>query len=424
MRTARTQNEWIARAHEVLPGGGFGNFDPGIVIREGRDSRVWDENGREYVDYLIGSGPMLLGHSHPEVLEAVLEQLPKGQTFFASNAAAVELAEEIVRAVPCIEQVRFVSSGSEADMYAMRLARAVTGRNRIMKFEGGYHGMSAEAQMSLAPKRLVNFPDAVADSAGIPESLRTEMLVAPFNDIESVRSLVSEYGSEIAAIIVEPLQRIIPPVPGFLEGLREQCTRSGILLVFDEIVTGFRLAYGGAQELYGVIPDICTLGKIIGGGFPLAAIGASKEIMKRFDRSAVDEAGWLMQVGTLSGNPVASVAGLKTLEILRRHGQYEKLRRTGNTIQQMIAACLDAVGIPHRIVGDATVFDVVFIDDPARNYRDMLTADKTRTSVFNAALRKNGVFRSPGKFYPGLALTEADLKLTEGAIAAAVEAIS
>ncbi len=424
MQRINAQDEWVARAHEVLPGGGFGNFDPGIVIRDGLGSCVRDETGKEYVDYLIGSGPMLLGHSHPEVLEAVLEQLPKGQTFFTNNAAGIELAEEIVRAAPCVEQVRFVTSGSEADMYAMRLARAVTGRNRILKFEGGYHGMSAEAQMSLAPTRLVNFPAAVPDSAGIPESLRAEMLVAPFNDIASVRSLVSEYGDEIAAVIVEPLQRIIPPDPGFLEALREQCTKAGILLVFDEIVTGFRLAYGGAQEFYGVIPDICTLGKVIGGGLPLAAIGASKEIMKQFDKSAVGESGWLMQLGTLSGNPLASVAGLKTLEILRRDGQYEKLRGIGETVQDMMAAHLNAAGIPHRIIGDATLFDVVFVNRPVRNYRDVLTADGKRTSAFNTALRENGILKSPGKLYPCLALNDADLQLTEEAIAAAVDAIT
>ncbi len=423
MQTINTQHEWIQRAREVLPAGGFGNFDPGIIIRNGHGPRVWDESGKEYVDYLIGSGPLILGHSHPEVLESVLEQLPKGQTFFTSNAAGIELAEEIVRAVPCIEQIRFVSSGSEADMYAMRLARAVTGRNRILKFEGGYHGMSAEAQMSLAPTRLVNFPDAVPDSAGIPESLRAEMLVAPFNDIESAVSLFSEYGNEIAAVIVEPLQRIVPPVSGFLEALRSECTKSGILLVFDEIVTGFRLAYGGAQEHYGVVPDICTLGKVIGGGFPLAAIGASKDIMKLFDRSKANDAGWLMQIGTLSGNPIASVAGLKTLEILRRSGQYERLRRNGEIVQEMLARHLKSAGVPHRIIGDATLFDVVFIDAPVRNYRDVLSADDDRNSAFNAALRKNGVLKSPSKLYPSLALDEADLQHTEDAITAAVEAI-
>jgi len=301
MRKILTQSEWISRANAVLPAGGFGNFDPGIIIARGEGSHVWDEDGNEYIDYLIGSGPMLLGHGHPEVLEAVFEQLSKGMTFFANNARGIELAEEIRKAVACAEQVRFVTSGSEADMYAMRLARAFTGRTKILKFEGGYHGMSAEAQMSLSPAKQVNFPLAVPDSAGIPESVRNEMLISPFNDIEFVRSLMVEQGKEIAAIIVEPLQRIIPAEDGYLAALKVECEAHGILLIFDEIVTGFRLAYGGAQERYSVVPDICTLGKIIGGGFPLAAIGASREIMSHFDRSKVGADKWLMQLGTLSG---------------------------------------------------------------------------------------------------------------------------
>jgi len=246
------QQQWVQRAQSVLPAGGFGNFDPGIIIREGKGSRVWDENGKEYVDFLIGSGPMLLGHGHPEVIEVVQEQLSKGMTFFANNAAGIELAEAIIDAVPCAEHVRYVTSGGEADMYALRLARAFTGRDRIMKFEGGYHGMSAEAQMSLAPTTLANFPQAVPDSAGIPESVRDHMVIAPFNDLDTARALLDEYGHEIAAIIVEPLQRVVPPAPGFLQGLRDACDQYGIVLIFDEIVTGFRLSYGGAQAFYGV----------------------------------------------------------------------------------------------------------------------------------------------------------------------------
>ncbi|MEX3011856.1 aspartate aminotransferase family protein [Hoeflea sp. TYP-13] len=411
------QQQWIDRAKAVLPAGGFGNFDPGIIIREGRGSRVWDEAGNEYIDYLIGSGPMLLGHGHPEVLDVVNEQLGKGMTFFANNARGIELAEEICRAMPCGEMLRYVSTGGEADMYAMRLARAYTGRDKIMKFEGGYHGMSAEAQMSLAPARLANFPTPVPDSAGIPVSVRDEMLIAPFNDIEFALSLIGERGSEIAAIIVEPLQRIVPPEPGFLETLREECTRRGIVLIFDEIVTGFRFAYGGAQELYGVTPDLCTLGKVIGGGFPLAAIAGRADIMAHFDKSIVGEEGFLMQLGTLSGNPVAATAGLKTLEILRRPGAYEKLRQSGETLMDAIAAALTKAGIDHRIVGDPTLFDVVFTSGEVRNYRDVFKADAARNAHFNGALRAKGIFKSPGKLYPSLALTKEDIDQTIDAIA-------
>ena len=413
----KSQSSWIDRANAVLPAGGFGNFDPGIIIREGKGSRVWDEDGNEYVDYLIGSGPMLLGHGHPEVLEAVREQLPKGLTFFANNAAGIELAEQICDAMACGEQVRYVTSGGEADMYAMRLARAFTGRDKIMKFEGGYHGMSAEAQMSLAPEQLTNFPVAVPDSAGIPSGVRDEMLVAPFNDIEFARSLIAEHGHEIAGIIVEPLQRVIPPAPGFLQALREECDRHGIVLVFDEIVTGFRFAYGGAQELYGVTPDVCTLGKIIGGGFPLAAIAGKADIMAHFDKEKVGAEGFLMQLGTLSGNPIAAVAGMKTMEILRRPGQYEKLRSLGKTLMDAISGHLGKAGFDHQIVGDPTLFDVLFTSTRINDYRDVYKADAARNQRFNKLLREKGIFKSPGKLYPCLALTDADIEQTIDAVA-------
>ncbi len=413
----KSQSSWIDRANAVLPAGGFGNFDPGIIIREGKGSRVWDEDGNEYVDYLIGSGPMLLGHGHPEVLEAVREQLPKGLTFFANNAAGIELAEQICDAMACGEQVRYVTSGGEADMYAMRLARAFTGRDKIMKFEGGYHGMSAEAQMSLAPEQLTNFPVAVPDSAGIPSGVRDEMLVAPFNDIEFARSLIAEHGHEIAGIIVEPLQRVIPPAPGFLQALREECDRHGIVLVFDEIVTGFRFAYGGAQELYGVTPDVCTLGKIIGGGFPLAAIAGKADIMAHFDKEKVGAEGFLMQLGTLSGNPIAAVAGMKTMEILRRPGQYEKLRSLGKTLMDAISGHLGKAGFDHQIVGDPTLFDVLFTSTRINDYRDVYKADAARNQRFNKLLREKGIFKSPGKLYPCLALTDADIDQTIDAVA-------
>ena len=424
MQKLTTQAEWAARAKAVLPAGGFGNFDPAMFIKEGRGSRVWDEDGNEYVDYLIGSGPMLLGHGHPEVLEAVLEQLPKGQTFFANNALGVELAEDIVNAMPCGEQLRYVSSGGEADMYAMRLARAFTGREKIVKFEGGYHGMSAEAQMSLAPVKQVNFPQAIPDSAGIPQSVADEMLIAPFNDPDYIRSLLAEYEGQVAGIIVEPLQRIIPPEPGFLQLLRDEADKYGIVLIFDEVVTGFRFAYGGAQELYGVTPDLCTLGKVIGGGFPLAAIVGRADIMAHFDKAVVGAEGWLMQLGTLSGNPVAAIAGIKSLEILRREGQYETLRGFGHQVQDMIRKALDPVGIGYRIVGDPTLFEIVFTDAKPRTYRDVLGGDAAAGKVWNDTLRAHGIFKSPGKTYPSLALTDADIEMTSHAISQAAKAVA
>lgn len=422
MQKLTTQSEWIARAREVLPAAGFGNFDPSIMIARGDGAYVWDEDGNRYIDYLIGSGPMLLGHGHPEVMEAVFEQLPKGMTFFANNSKGVELAEAICDAVPCCEQVRFVTSGGEADMYAIRLARAFTGKDKILKFEGGYHGMSAEAQMSLAPTKAVNFPQAVPDSAGIPHSVAEQMLIAPFNDLAAVEALLNEHG-DIAAIIAEPLQRIIPAEPGYLHGLRDLCTKHSVLLIFDEIVTGFRLAYGGAQERYGVTPDICTLGKIIGGGFPLAALGARADIMAHFDKAIVGGDNWLMQLGTLSGNPVASAAGLKTMEVLRRPGAYERLRDIGRELQDMQVEALSQHGIAHQIVGDETLFDVFFTETACRDYRSAKHDDPARNTTYNATLRQHGIFKSPGKLYPSLAISDEDLAQTRLAVAHAAGAL-
>ena len=418
-----TQNEWKQRASEVLPAAGFGNFEPSVFIREGKGSRIWDENNNQYVDYLIGSGPMLLGHGYPDVLEAVYQQLPKGMTFFTNNSAGVELAEEICNSVACAEQVRYVSSGGEADMYAIRLARAYTKKNKIIKFEGGYHGMSSEAQMSIAPLTLANFPQAVPDSAGIPNSVREEVLVAPFNDAEFVKSLIEEFKDEVAAIIVEPLQRIIPPKFGFLDELRRLCTENGIILIFDEIVTGFRFSYGGAQEYYNVQPDICTLGKVIGGGFPLAAITGSAEIMQHFDKSRVGAGGFLMQLGTLSGNPVASVAGLKTMEVLKKENLHYKMYADGKRLMNIFKKKLDDTGINFRIVGHETLFDIVFTEKPIENFRDYIGADPDIYNKFNDVLRLNGFFKPPGKIYVSAILSEEDFEMAETAITKAVEEI-
>jgi len=419
-----SQEQLLRRASQVMPAAGFGNFDPSIIIREGKGSRVWDEDGNEFIDYLTGSGPMILGHGHPEVLDAVSEQMAKGLTFFAHNARGIELAEEICRALPCAEQVRYTCTGSEADMYAMRLARAYTQRDTILKFEGGYHGMSAEAQMSLAPERQVNFPVAVADSAGIPESVRNDILVAPYNDIDFARSIMEEMSGKIAAVIVEPFQRIIPPEPGFLEALREACDEHGSVLIFDEVVTGFRFAYGGAQTIYGVTPDVCTLGKIIGGGFPLAAIAGKAELMAHFDKEKVGSERFLMQLGTLSGNPLAAVAGLKTLEILRRPGQYEKLYETGKTLMKGINDYLRDTEHAAQVVGHPTLFDVIFRKEAVRNYRDVRSGDRDKAARFNATLHANRILKVPGKFYISLALTDTDIEQTLAAVQLAAQQLT
>ena len=412
----------VETARRVLPAGGFGNVAHEIIIAHGRAGRVWDVSGNEYVDYLLGSGPMLVGHAHPEVVEVVQQVAATGTTFFANNEPGIRLAAEIVEAVPCAEKVRFVSTGSEADLYAMRLARAYRKRDKILKFEGGYHGMSDYGLMSLAPKRPGNFPQPIPDSAGIPRSVRDEIPVAPFNDLETVASLVREHKSELAGVIVEPFQRLIPPAAGFLEGLRKLTQDNGLVLIFDEVVTGFRFAYGGAQAYFGVTPDICTLGKAIGGGFPLAAIAGRADIMAHFDKSAVAEDQFLMQIGTLSGNPIAAAAGLKTLEILKRPGSYAQIFKTGRALMHGYAEILQRRRVAARVLGAEPMFDVVFADRNMQDYRSAM-GDETLMKRCNALLRQQGVLKSESKYYLSLAHTEADVAFTLEAFDAAIAAL-
>ncbi|HWV81601.1 MAG TPA: aminotransferase class III-fold pyridoxal phosphate-dependent enzyme [Hyphomicrobiaceae bacterium] len=423
MQRSAAEIELAERARKVLPAGTFGNTALDIVIARGKGGHVWDVSGNEYIDYLLGSGPMLVGHCHPKVEAAVLEQVPLGTTFFVNNPHGIQLAEEIVAAVPCAEQVRFVSSGSEADLYAMRVARAYKRRDKILKFEGGYHGMSDYGLMSLAPKRLANFPAPVPDSAGIPKSLREEVLVAPFNDLAAVEGLVSQHGKEIAAIIVEPFQRLIPPKPGFLEGLRKITEQNGIVLIFDEVVTGFRFAYGGAQAYYGVTPDLATFGKVIGGGFPLAAIAGKADIMRHFDKAAVGEEDFTVQIGTLSGNPVASAAGLATMQILKEPGAYDKIFATGRALMDGISERIRAAKLPAQVIGEPPLFDVIFAEGDIHDYRGTLRSDAKMQGAVNRSLLGSGILKGDSKYYLSLAHTEADVAKTLDAWDEAIRAL-
>ena len=415
------ERQLVERAHAVLPGGNLGNVGKDIVIERGEGSHIWDASGNEYIDYLLGSGPMLVGHSHPEVIEVVREQLAKGTTFFANNEHAIELAEEIVSAVPCADKVRFSSTGTEATLYAMRAARAYRRKDKILKFEGGFHGMNDYSLMSIWPSRLVDFPNAVPGSAGIPRSVQDEMLIAPFNDLEITRGIIEERHDEIAGVIVEPLQRLIPPRPGFLQGLRDLTNEFGIPLIFDEIVTGFRFSYGGAQEFYGVTPDICTLGKAVAGGFPLTAIAGREDIMAHMDSGGVESEDFMPQIGTLSGNPIAAVAGLKTLEILRRPGTYESMRATGGALKEALQRMLDEAEIPARVTGEDMLFDVYFTSAEITDYRSTLTADSATMGHFNAGVLERGIFKGGSKFYISAAHDENDVERTLNAFREVIE---
>ena len=425
MSTAvKSEHDIKSKAREVLPAGTFGNIPAELIIARGQGSHVWDDQGNEYIDYLIGSGPMLIGHAHPEVNAAVQAQLQNGTTFFATNPQGVDLAERIIDAMPCAQKVRYASSGSEADAFAMRLVRAHTGREKILKFEGGYHGYSDYGLMSLAPKNPGNAMEPIPDSPGIPAAIKDSVVVAPFNDADAVENLIEQHRGELAAVFMEPLQRLIPPQPGFLQAMRDLTRDNDMLLVFDEVVTGFRMAYGGAQAYYGVTPDLCTLGKVIGGGFPLAAIAGSEEVMATFDAARAAEGRFVPQVGTLSGNPVASAAGCATLDVLKRPGTYERYFETGNRLRTALQNKLDSAGLEAQVVGDAPMFDVIFAGGPILNHRDTLRGDTAKSARLNALLKERGVLKADSKYYICMALTEDDVRVTISAWDEAIDALT
>ena len=410
------QRDLVERAARVLPGGVLGSHrsGPGLefVVKDARGAHLWDADGKRYIDYLLGSGPMLLGHAHPAVVEAVQRQVPHGSTFMLLNPPIIELAEEIVRAVPGAEQVRFMSSGSEATFFALRVARAFRQRDKIMKFEGGFHGTHDYALMSVSPRSPKAFPAAMPDSSGIPHAISEEVLIAPYNDLATTEALIAAHHNELAAVIVEPYQRVIVPQPGFLQGVRAVTQRYGVPLVFDEIVTGFRLAYGGAQEYYGVVPDVAAFGKVLAGGFPLAAVAGRADIMRHFDAALEGSPEYVWQAGTLNGNPVAAVAGLATLAELRKPGVYERIFATGARLREGLAAAARKHGLPAQVSGEPPVFDILFTDRPVVDYRATLTADHRRIALFNEECLRRGVVKAVNKIYVSLAHSDQDVDET------------
>jgi glutamate-1-semialdehyde 2,1-aminomutase len=417
----------LERARRRLPGGVLGTSryadDMGFVVKHGKGPKIYDVSGREYIDYVMASGPLVLGHAHPAVVAAVRAQLEGGTTYFMVTEPIIELAEEICRAMPCAEQVRFTATGSEATFFALRVARTARQRDKILKFEGGYHGSHDYSMMSSTPRSPKAFPAPVPDSSGIPHALEAEVLIAPYNDLATVEGIVATHADELAAVIVEPFQRLIPPQPGFLQGLREITRRYGILLVFDEVVTGFRLAYGGAQQYYGVVPDIACVGKIVGGGFPLAAVCASEELMRPFDPGQDGKGDFISQSGTLNGNPIAAVAGLATLAELRKPGAYETLHGTGRRLMAGLAELARRSGLPAQVVGEPVVFDILFTGEPVTDYRSLQKADGALGRAFTTELIKRGVVKTAQKMYMSLAHTDADVDRTLEACEDALRAL-
>jgi glutamate-1-semialdehyde 2,1-aminomutase len=412
--------ELLSTAGAILPGACLGqnSLPPELsfVVDHGEGARLVDVRGRTYLDYVLGSGPLLLGHAHPAVVRAVQEQVVRGSTFHWLSEASIRLAETVVDAVPCAEQVRFVSTGTEATMFACRMARAVTRREKILKFEGGWHGFHDYAMAgnwrvpSEAP-----YPYPGPDIGGIPRGALESVLVAPFNDLETTERIATERGSELAAIIVEPLQRSIRPRPGFLAGLRDLAHRLGALLIFDEVVTGFRLAYGGAQEYYGVVPDLAVYGKALTCGFSLAAIAGRADVMATADPARKGSLDYAGLSGTLSGNALACAAGNAALAELRRPGAYARLHALGERLRTGIARRAERVGVPVQVLADGPIAQVFFIDPAADLSADraLRAADGRKATRFGLECLRRGIFTIPGtKLYLSLAHTDADIDWT------------
>ena len=408
----------FANAQKHIPGGvnspvrAFRSVGgPPLFFKHAAGAYVIDEDDKRYVDYVGSWGPMILGHSHPDVLDAVRRQLEHGLSYGAPTAMETEMADLVCRLVPSMEMVRMVSSGTEATMSAIRLARGFTGRDSIIKFEGCYHGHSDSLLVKAGSGLLTQ---GVPSSAGVPAAFAKHTLTLPFNDIEAVKTMLAEVGQEVACIIVEPVagnMNCVPPAPGFLEGLRALCDEHGVVLIFDEVMTGFRVALGGAQAHYGIVPDLTTFGKIVGGGMPVGCFGGKRAIMQR-----IAPLGPVYQAGTLSGNPLAMAAGLTTLRLIQREGFHAELSEYTSRMLQGLQDRADAAGIPFVTTQAGGMFGLYFSGaDDIVTFDDVMGSDVERFKRFFHLMLDGGVYLAPSAFEAGftsIAHGDAELKIT------------
>ncbi len=381
-----------------------------LFIQKAKGSKIFDVDGKTYIDYVLSWGPMILGHAHPRVTAALKQALVNGTSFGAPTEREVLLAKLVKKAVPSIDLVRMVSSGTEATMSAIRAARGFTGRDKIVKFDGGYHG-HGNSLLVKAGSGVATF--GLPDSPGVPADLAKLTLTVAYNDLDAVRDLAARMGEQIACIIVEPVagnMGCVPPEPGFLQGLRRICDQYGIVLIFDEVMTGFRVAFGGAQQLYGIRPDLTCLGKVIGGGLPVGAFGGRREIMER-----IAPLGPIYQAGTLSGNPLAMAAGLETLTLLSRPGVYKTLEKISNELEQGLRSAAAEAGVPAAFNRVGSMFTCFFTGQRVKDFASAKTSDTARFGRFFLAMLKHGVNLAPSQFEAGflsLAHTRADIAKT------------
>ena len=417
------------RAQNIIPGGvnspvrackSVGTTP--LFIDRAEGSRIWDADGREYIDYVGSWGPMILGHRHPDVIQAVSRVLERGTSFGAPTDLELELADLVIAAVPSIEKVRMVNSGTEATMSAIRLARGCTGRNVIIKFDGCYHG---HADMLLVDAGSGVATLNIPGSPGVPDAVVQHTLSLPYNDIEAVKAVFEDRGSEVACVIVEPVagnMGMVPPRDGFLEALREMTAKSGGLLIFDEVMSGFRVAYGGAQERYGIRPDITCFGKIIGAGLPVGAYGGRDDVM-----SCVAPEGAIYQAGTLSGNPLAMAAGIAALKALKRPGVYDSLEILSQRLADGLAEAAAQARIPAVFNRVGSMLGMFFTDRPVNNFEDAKTCDLERFALYYQKMLAEGVYLAPSQFEAGFvstAHTEADIDRTIAAAAKVLNTMS
>lgn len=428
-RKRKKSHEMFARAECVLVGGVNSpvrafravGCEP-LVIERAEGAHLYDVDGNELIDFVGSWGAMIAGHAHPAVTAAIAEQARRGTSYGVTNELEIELAEAITEALPSVEKIRFVSSGTEATMSAVRVARAFTRRDFIVKFEGCYHGHS-DGFLSQAGSGLATL--GIASSPGVPKSFAELTLNAPYNNLAAVEKLFDQHADTIAAVIVEPVAAnmgVVPPAPGFLEGLRELTQTKGALLILDEVITGFRVAYGGAQTLFAILPDLTTLGKIIGGGLPVAAYGGRREIM-----DLVAPLGPVYQAGTLSGNPLAMRAGIETLKLLRADGFYEALNTRSERLAKGLLEALGESGIPGIVSAVKSLGTLFFNPHPVGNYEAVKRSDTRRYAAFFSAMLDRGVFLAPSQYeamFVSAAHSDEDIARTISAARAGLKAVA